>query len=40
MLDFGQHLRVHGVLEVQLLDEGVDNRDLGWSLRVHVSPFG
>jgi len=40
MLDFGQHLKVRGVLEVQLLDEGMDNRDFGWSLRVHVSSFG
>lgn len=38
--NFGQHLGVHGVVEVQLLDEGVNGGDLGHSLRVLVALLG
>jgi hypothetical protein len=36
MLNSSQHLGVHGVVEVQLLDEGTNDGDLGHSLRAFL----
>ncbi len=38
--NFGQHLGVHGVVEVQLLDERANDRDLSHSPCVPVAPLG
>ncbi len=40
MPNSGQHLEVRGVVEVQLLDEGANDRDLGRSPCVLVAPLG
>ncbi len=36
----GKHLGVRGVVEVQLLDEGADDRDFGYSPRFPIAPLG
>jgi hypothetical protein len=33
----GQHLAIRQIVEIELLDEGVDYRDLKWSPQVHIS---
>jgi hypothetical protein len=35
----GNHLRVGGVLEIQLLNNGVDAQDVGWFPRIPIAPL-
>jgi len=39
MPNFGQHLAIRQIVEIELLDEGADYRDLGRLPRVHISPL-
>ncbi len=36
---FGQHLIIYQIVEIELLDEGADYKNLGQSPWVHLSPF-
>ncbi len=39
MPNFGQHLAICQIVEIELLDEGADYKNLGQLPRVHISLF-
>ncbi len=38
--DFGNHLRISGVLKIQILNKGANAQGVGWFLCVPVAPLG
>jgi hypothetical protein len=39
MPNSGQHLAIHQIVEIELLDEGADYKNFGRLPRVHISPL-
>jgi hypothetical protein len=39
VLNSSQHLAIRQIVEIELLDEGADYRDLGWLPRIHIFLF-